>query len=82
MRQRRNRAQLDALKDALYTLCQQLNPLTVRSLFYRAVSAQIVGKSEKEYKTVVRLAGQMRKAGEMPYAWLVDAGRFVRKPPT
>ena len=34
MRQRRNRAQLDALKEALYDLCSRLNPLTVRSLFY------------------------------------------------
>lgn len=62
MRQRRNRAQLKALKDALYELCLHLNPLTVRSLFYRAVSAQLIGKSELEYKTVVRLAGEMRKA--------------------
>ena len=78
-RQRRTKAQINALNNALLRLCDQHQPLTIRSLFYRAVSEGIVEKTEKAYKDICRLTRQMRREKVLPYPWLVDAGRFVRQ---
>ncbi len=57
--------------------------MTVRQLFYRLVSRGIIGKSEAEYKnTVVRLTGEMRLVGEIPFHWIADNTRWMRKPQT
>ena len=43
----------------------------------------MIAKTEAEYKrTVVRLLGDMRKDGTIPYTWLADATRWMRKPRT
>lgn len=77
-RHRRTQNEVATLKEFLLRLCADLRPLTIRSLFYRAVSAGVVEKDEKEYKTIQRLTRQMRRDRELPYSWLVDAGRAVR----
>lgn len=76
---RRTKQQRKELADALYDIVSDLQPMTIRSLFYRAVSAGIVAKTELEYKLIVRITGELRKERVMPYHWLVDAGRFPRK---
>ena len=76
---KRSREELDALAAGLYQIVEQLRPMTIRSLFYRAVSAGLVAKTEHEYKGIVRITGKMRKQRIMPFEWLVDAGRFVRQ---
>ena len=76
---RRTKQDLEKLSNTLYDIVNQLRPMTIRSLFYRAVSMGAVDKTEKEYKAICRITGVMRKQGHLPYEWLVDAGRFVRK---
>jgi hypothetical protein len=57
--------------------------MTVRQVFYRAVSAGLVAKTEAEYRTTVgRLLVDMRRAGELPYGWIADNTRWMRKPRT
>lgn len=57
--------------------------MTVRQLFYRLVSNGAIDKTEAEYKqTVVRLSGEMRLAGEIPFGWIADNTRWMRKPTT
>ena len=75
---RRTKAQVQALKAGLLQIAEQTQPLTLRSLFYRAVSEGLVGKVETEYKVIGRVAVEMRRDGQMPYDWLVDQGRFAR----
>jgi hypothetical protein len=59
------------------------HPQTLRGLFYRLVSRGAVEKTEAEYKgTVGRLVTDMRRAGELPYGWVVDQTRMVRRPIT
>jgi hypothetical protein len=42
-----------------------------------------VAKTEREYKrTVGRLLVEMRRSGDIPYEWLADATRWMRKPTT
>lgn len=53
--------------------------MTVRQLFYRAVTQGLIPKTEKAYLvTVCRLTALMRKDGSLPYAWLADHGREPR----
>nr|BAL59957.1 hypothetical conserved protein [Candidatus Acetothermum autotrophicum] len=81
-RRRRSKAELAKLKASLYSILQAQNPATVRQVFYQAVARGMIEKTEAEYKTVVRLLAQMRLAGELPFEWIVDFTRWMRKPST
>jgi hypothetical protein len=55
--------------------------MTVRGLFYRLVSEGVIEKTEKEYKNVVvRLTALMRRHKEIPFGWIADNTRWMRKP--
>jgi len=57
------------------------HPAMVRGVFYQAVTRGLVAKTEAEYKhTVVRLLGLMRREGRVPYGWIADETRWMRKP--
>ena len=57
--------------------------MTVRQVFYRLVSTGAIDKTEGEYKaTVCRLLGDMRRSGEIPFGWIADSTRWMRKPTT
>jgi len=78
---RRTRAEIDSIKLAIYEYCRRYQPLTVRQLYYAMVVQGLIDKTEGEYKqTICRLAANMRLEGEMPWEWLVDNTRWVRKP--
>jgi hypothetical protein len=80
-RRRRTKAEVGALKAALYDLVADERPMTVRQVFYRAVAAGLVAKTEAEYKaTICRLLGDMRRRDELPFEWLADNTRWMRKP--
>jgi hypothetical protein len=69
------------LKSLLYEIVEEQPPMTVRQLFYRAVSMGLIAKTEAEYKnTVVRLLGEMRLSGDLPFDWIADETRWMRKP--
>jgi hypothetical protein len=81
-RQRRTRAGMDAIRQAICDALSKDHPMTVRQLFYRLVSGGVIEKTEAEYKgTIVRLTGEMRLAGEIEWVqpvWLQLSRR--RKP--
>jgi hypothetical protein len=80
-RTRRTQAAMHDLRRALYALVEQHQPVTVRQTFYLAVSAGLINKSEKEYKhTVMRLLTEMRREQVLPYGWIADYTRWMRKP--
>ena len=82
-RPRRTRADIGRIKSAAFDLLRDDNPMTIRQLFYRLVSLGTIAKTETEYKTtVIRLLGEMRRAGEVPFGWIADNTRWMRKPPT
>jgi hypothetical protein len=92
-RQRRSKAEMSHLRAVIWKIVAEHRPLTVRHLFYLMVAAGAIPKTEKAYKeTVVKLAGEMRedwlarRAGRatIPFGrdYIVDAGRWVRKPRT
>src|SRR3982750_2305562 len=78
---RRSKQQMEELKGVIYGVVSQNNPMTVRQVFYQLVSLGAIDKTENEYKsTVVRLLGIMRLEAELPFGWLVDYTRWMRKP--
>ncbi|WP_236550452.1 hypothetical protein [Cyanobium sp. Copco_Reservoir_LC18] len=78
---RRSKAEIDAIRAAIYDYCERHYPLTVRQLFYALVCAGLIDKTEGEYKqTVVRLTGEMRLSCALPWHWLVDNTRWVQRP--
>lgn len=80
---RRSRADIRAIRETIAALLEADNPMTVRQVFYRLVSIGVIEKTEREYKgTVVRLLGDMRLEREIPFAWIADHTRWMRKPST
>jgi hypothetical protein len=82
-RKRRTKAEVEAIRQAMLELVEQYQPMTVRQIFYQLVSRGVIDKLEREYKgTVVRLLTDMRLSQEMPYGWISDNTRWMRKPRT
>lgn len=82
-RNRRGKSAIETLCTAMYDILAEENPMTVRQVFYRMVSAGQIGKTENEYKnTVVRLLGDMRRNRQIPPGWIADNTRWMRKPRT
>lgn len=82
-RTRRTRSDMETIRTGLYDILEEQHPATVRGTFYQAVSRGLVGKTEAEYKTTVgRLLTEMRRAGDLPYGWIADNTRWMRKPET
>jgi hypothetical protein len=80
---RRDRAAIESICDALIGLLRVEYPMTVRQVFYRMVSAGVIDKTESEYKnTICRLLARMRKRGDIPFGWIADSTRWMRKPTT
>jgi len=77
---RRTKAEIEAIKAAILEALLDQHPATVRGLFYQLVSRGVIAKTEGEYRsTVCRLTADMRRHGELPYAWLADNTRWMRK---
>jgi hypothetical protein len=56
--------------------------MTVRQVYYQAVARGLIEKTEKAYKMICRLLADMRRSGRMPYRWIADNTRWMRKPDT
>jgi hypothetical protein len=82
-RPRRTRADINQLCDDLLEVVEANRPCTCRQVFYRAVSAGIIPKTEAAYKgDVCRLLAKMRRDGRLDYHALADNTRWQRKPRT
>ena len=83
IKRRRTKADMAAIKEAMVTILAEDQPMTVRQVFYRLVSIGALEKTEAEYKhTVGRLLTEMRIDGQVPFDWIADSTRWIRKPST
>lgn len=73
---------MQTIREAIYVVCERYRPVTVRQVYYRLVSGGVIDKTEAEYKTVVRLMTDMRRKNELPFHWVADSTRWMRKPTT
>jgi hypothetical protein len=74
---------MTTLRDTLVEILTTGAPMTVRQVFYQMVTRGAIPKTDAEYKqTVCRLLTEMRLAGTIPYGWIADNTRWMRKPKT
>jgi hypothetical protein len=81
-RQRRTKAEIRALRDAIYSVVEEMQPMTVRQVFYQLEVREAVPKSEEGYDAVQRQLLLMRREEVIPYSWIADNTRWQRKPST
>src|SRR6478609_893139 len=80
-RPRRLKFQVKGIKDAIKQILEADHPQTVRQVFYQLTVLGLIAKAEGEYhQTIIRLLGDMREAGEIPFEWVADNTRWMRKP--
>ncbi len=80
-RTRRTKAQMEAIRDAIFSELEETHPQTVRHVFYRLVAMDVVPKLEKlGYQTVMAQMLKMRKSGRLPWGWVTDGTRWRIKP--
>jgi hypothetical protein len=83
IRRRRTKAEMEGIRGAIVQTLAAEQPMTVRQVFYTLTTQGVIAKTEAEYKgTVCRLLAEMRRSGEIPYTWLADATRWMRRPST
>jgi hypothetical protein len=81
--ERRTKVEMAEVRDGLHAIVEADHPMTVRQVFYQAVVAGLIEKTESEYqKTVARLLLEMRRSGDIPYSWIADNTRWMRRPRT
>ncbi len=78
-RQRRTIAEIAVIEDAMYRIVADDHPMTLRGLYYRLVATGVVAKTDNEYKNVGRYLLKLRRDGRIPYAWISDSTRWMRK---
>lgn len=81
IKSRRTKAAISGIKAAIVDILSADHPQTVRQIFYALSVRGLVRKTQTEYKlTVVRLLVEMREAGTIPFSWIADNTRWMRKP--
>jgi hypothetical protein len=74
---------MDQLREVMLDIVERNRPMTVRQVFYALTVTNLIHKTEAEYNSVVvRLLTQMRRDGSLPYEWIADNTRWVRRPRT
>jgi hypothetical protein len=80
-KERRKKWETKKLCDQLYAILAENPPMTVRQVFYQMASRHGHAKTEDFYGNVVSpLLTSMRRAGTLPFEWIADHTRWVRKP--
>lgn len=73
--QARNQTLADAAQDILL----DENPMTLRQLYYRLVSAGVLRNEHVEYRRIGRVMTVLRECGHIPRTWIVDHLRQTLK---
>jgi hypothetical protein len=81
-RRRATQGEMQERREALYAIVEEMQPMTVRQVFYQATVRGIIEKTEKGYAKIKAALTDMRRAGQLPYRWIADNTRWMRKPRT
>jgi hypothetical protein len=81
-RVRATKVEMAGRRDQILVIVEEIQPCTVRQVFYQCSVRGLVDKTEAGYDKVQRMIGELREAGEMPWDWIVDHTRLQRKPAT
>jgi hypothetical protein len=81
-RQRATRAEIDERYSAIVEIVEENQPTGIRFTYYTATARGIVPKTQAGYVMVQRAILDMRRKGILPWPWIVDTARWMRKPTT
>jgi hypothetical protein len=73
---------MEARAEALLAIAEEMRPCTVRQVFYQATVRDLVEKTEAGYAKVQRMLADLRRDGALPWSWIADNTRWMRKPRT
>ncbi len=79
-RRRRTSAELGDVDAAIFAAVRDEHPVSLRGVYYRVVSTGAVEKTEAGYRLIGRQLLKLRRAGVVPYDWITDGTRLMRKP--
>jgi hypothetical protein len=80
-RARRTKAAIGSIRDHIRDILEESHPQTVRQIYYALTVKGVIAKTEGEYQqTVVRLLVEMRERGDIPFEYIADNTRWMRKP--
>jgi hypothetical protein len=77
---RANKDEMGERRDELYSIVEEMQPMTVRQVFYQATVRGIVPKDEKSYNKVQQVLAKMRRDETLPFEWIVDNTRGRNHP--
>lgn len=81
-RNRATKAEMEARAHFLIDYAKCNAPVTVRQLFYAATIRGLIDKTEGGYNKVQAQVLALRRDGRLPYRYIADATRYMRKPTT
>ncbi|WP_327359598.1 hypothetical protein [Streptomyces sp. NBC_01304] len=73
---------MEALRAALHALTEAAQPCSTRHVYYLGLGQlwdKDRGRSRRNYALVVRELGHMRETGDLPWEWITDGTRLVRR---
>ena len=68
---------METLRNAIYAVAETDRPVSIRHIFYRMVTQDLVEKSDKGYQQLQKATVDMRDGGARPYAWIEDSSRHA-----
>jgi hypothetical protein len=71
---------MDERYEVLLDITAEMQPMTVRQVFYQASVRGVVDKTEAGYGRVQRALVDLRHSGRLPFDWIADNARWQRKP--
>lgn len=79
---RSTKAEMELRRTTLLEIAREVQPASVRHIYYRAVVAGLVEKKETGYRKVQRQLLDLRRTGALPFDWITDEGRRAHWPAT
>lgn len=79
-RRRPTATEMEHRRATIVELAREAQPVSVRGIYYRAVVAGLVPKNQNGYAQVQRQVLDLRRAGVLPWHWVVDTGRRAHWP--
>jgi hypothetical protein len=81
-RPRASKAEIEERLAAIEAIVAEIEPCSVRQVFYQCVVRDIVEKTEAAYEKVQRALVRLRREGRIPYRAIADGTRWQIKPTT
>jgi hypothetical protein len=82
-RERRTKEEIQYISNGLINVLAEYHPQTVRQVFYQMTSRGYIPKTEQSYRGIVcRLLTELRLSHKIPFGYIADNTRWMRKPDT